>query len=186
MPLPRSPELMSRAKSRLLLIDMQERILPLIDGHELITRNCEKLLRGANILSVPVTATEQYPKGLGKTVEPLAGLIIDPPEKLEFSCLNALSWADRGNDAESRFQIAVCGIESHVCVQQTVLDLLCSGFRVYVAADAVGSRKSSDKEFALRRMEASGATITSTESILFEWCEKAGSPEFKQISNLVK
>jgi nicotinamidase-related amidase len=186
MPLPRSPELLSKDKSRLVLVDMQERIVPVIHECDSLTKNCETLIRAANLFSIPVSATEQYPKGLGPTVEPLASLITDPPEKLEFSCLNALTWADRANDDESRFQVVVCGIESHVCVLQTVLDLLSSGFRVYVAADAVSSRKPTDKEFALRRMESSGAIITSTESVVFEWCERAGSPEFKQISNMVK
>lgn len=186
MPLSRSSELMSRTRSRLLLIDMQEKIVPVISGNESLIDNCEKLLRGAAILHVPLTTTEQYPQGLGSTVKRLADLIDDPVEKSEFSCLNVLPWADRGNGEEERFQVVVCGIESHVCVQQTVLDLLSVGFRVYVAADAVSSRHPTDKEFALRRMETSGAIITTTESILFEWCEKSGTDEFKQISRLVK
>jgi nicotinamidase-related amidase len=182
----RSPELMSKDRSRLLLIDMQERIVPVIHEHESLTKNCQILLQAADLFNVPVTATEQYPKGLGSTIEALQEWISEPPEKSEFSCLNALTWADRGHGEESRFQVAVCGIESHVCVLQTVLDLLSQGFRVYVVADAVSSRNPSDKEFALRRMEASGATITTTESTIFEWCERSDSPEFKQISRLIK
>jgi nicotinamidase-related amidase len=84
------------------------------------------------------------------------------------------------------YKILVCGIEAHVCVQQSVLDLLTDGYRVYVAADAVGSRFACDREIALRRMESAGATLTTTEAALFEWCDVAGTPEFKQISTLVR
>ena len=184
--LPHSHELLSRDESRLLIIDMQKKILPVINGQETVLANCLKLIEAANILDVPTTATEQYPKGLGATVSAIAERIPDRPEKIEFSCLNCLDWNSSASDPESRFKVVVAGIESHVCVLQTVLDLLSQGFRVFVAADAVGSRKSQDREFALQRMASSGAVITTTESILFEWCERAGTPEFKEISRLVR
>lgn len=183
--LPRSHELLSRTESRLLIVDMQEKILPVIDAHAGVTANCLKLIEAAQILDVPVTATEQYPKGLGTTIAEIAERLPDRPEKIEFSCLNCLDWSSTAADPEGRFQVVVAGIESHVCVQQTVLDLLSQGFRIFVAADAVGSRKSLDREIALQRMASSGAVITTTESVLFEWCERAGTPEFKQISRLV-
>lgn len=184
--LPRSPELLNRSDSRLLIVDMQDRLLPHIESHESVTENCLKLIQGAGILSVPVTATEQYPKGLGPTTAALAKHLPDRPEKLDFSCLECLDWATTTGDPESRFRVVVAGIEAHVCVQQTVHDLLAHGFRVYVAADAVSSRKSFDRDTALERMASAGAVITTTESILFEWCQRAGSDEFKAISGLVK
>lgn len=184
--LPRSHELLGRDDSRLLIIDMQERLLPHIDRHETVVENCLKLITGANVLEVPVTGTEQYPKGLGPTTPQLAEVLPACSEKLDFSCLNCLEWSGSGSEPEGRFKVVVAGIEAHVCVQQTVHDLLAHGFRVYVAADAVSSRKPLDRDTALQRMSAAGAVITTTEAILFEWCERAGSDEFKAISRLVK
>lgn len=184
--LPRSHELLSREESRLLIVDMQAKLLPVIDGHEQVTANCLKLIEAAQILDVPVTATEQYPKGLGPTIPEIAERLPDRPEKIEFSCLNCLDWSSTAADPESCFKVVVAGIEAHVCVLQTVLDLLSQGFRVFVPADAVSSRKPLDREIALQRMVASGAVLTTTESVLFEWCERAGTPEFKKISQLVR
>ncbi|MBI1314438.1 isochorismatase family protein [bacterium] len=184
--LPRSHELLSRNDSRLLVIDLQEKLVPLIDGHERVIASTVKLITAAGVLGVPVSATEQYPQGLGPTVEPLRGLLPACPAKIEFSCLNSLGWNTEGSDPEGRFKVVVAGIEAHVCVQQTVLDLLAHGFRVYVAADAVSSRSAIDREVALQRMSQCGAVITTAESVLFEWCERAGSDEFKAISKLVK
>jgi len=185
MPLPRSPELMSANDSALLVVDVQEKLIPLITGHARIVWNIQRLLDGAKILGVPAVATEQYPRGLGPTVEPLRACFNEIPSKLAFSC------GECGNlfeqlSGQGIHKILVVGIESHVCIQQTVLDLLAFGMRVYVAVDAVGARFSLDHEVALRRLEASGATLTTTESALFEWCQAAGTPEFKQISQLVR
>lgn len=182
----RSHELLSRAESRLLIIDMQEKLVPVIDQHTEVAANCGKLIAGARILQVPVYATEQYPKGLGSTISQLAEYLPTRLEKLEFSCLKCLNWGTSSDDPEGRFKVVVAGVETHVCVQQTVLDLLSYGFRVYVVADAVGSRRPLDKQIALQRLASFGAIITTTESVLFEWCERAGTPEFKEISRLVK
>ncbi len=184
--LPRSHELLSRNDSRLLIIDLQERLVPAIDRGDGVVANTVKLVKAAAILGVPVSATEQYPKGLGPTVASLAELLPEPAEKIEFSCLNSLDWSTDGSDPEARFKVVIAGVEAHVCVQQTVLDLLAHGFRVYVAADAVGSRSATDRDIALQRMSLSGAVITTTEAVLFEWCQRAGSDEFKAISRLVK
>lgn len=184
--LPHSHELLSRDESRLLIIDMQEKLLPVINNQDAVLANCLKLVKAADTLSVPATATEQYPKGLGVTVSEIAERVSDRPEKIEFSCLNCLDWNSTAADPEGRFKVVVAGIEAHVCVLQTVLDLLSQGFRVFVAADAVGSRKTVDRDFALQRMASAGAVITTVESVLFEWCEQAGTPEFKEISRLVR
>lgn len=182
----RSPELLSRGTSRLLIVDVQEKLVPHIPIAESLIGNCAKLIRGAQTLGVPCSLTEQYPRGLGPTVEEIAQLFSDeaPAEKVRFSCGEVLDWAAEPAEND-RYQIVVAGIETHVCVQQTVLDLLAAGFRVYIAADAVGSRNKFDWKTALGRMADSGAVVTTAESVLFEWCEVAGTPEFKTISKIV-
>jgi nicotinamidase-related amidase len=183
--LSRSPELMNRDDSALLVVDVQSKLLPLIPGQQRLVWNIRRLIDGARILSVPVAATEQYPQGLGGTAPELAQRLGTIPGKTAFSCGECgeifTEWREKGI-----WKILVCGIETHVCVGQTVHDLLGEGFRVYVAADAVAARGQFDHDIALRRMDSSGATLTTTEAALFEWCGKAGTPEFKQISQLVK
>lgn len=181
----RSGELMSVGDTALLIVDMQEKLLGAIAQRNRVEWNCRRLLDGAKVLGVPALATEQYPERLGPTIEPLAGQIPDRPAKLRFSCAECLAnLADL--ERQGIFKMLLCGIEAHVCVQQTALDLLARGWRVYVAVDAVGSRFDLDLQIALRRMESAGATLTTTEAALFEWCEAAGTPEFKQISLLVR
>ena len=183
--LTRSPELMNRDDSALLVVDVQAKLLPFIARHERLVWNIRRLIDGAQVLGVPVAATEQYPQGLGGTAPELAQRLAAIPSKLAFSCGECgeifSAWRDKGI-----WKVLVCGIETHVCVGQTVHDLLGEGFRVYVAADAVAARGQLDHDIALRRMDSSGATLTTTEAALFEWCEVAGTPEFKQISQLVK
>jgi nicotinamidase-related amidase len=182
----RSPELLSRGDSRLLIVDMQEKLLPFIPDAEKVTRNCRRLIEGANALGVPVFATEQYPKGLGATTPELANFFESIPEKQRFSAAQVLNWGIAGSQPDDRFKIVVSGIEAHVCVLQTALDLIAQGFRVFIPADAVASRGKLDWRFALDRLSASGATVTTTESVLFEWCETSAATEFKQISKLIK
>jgi len=182
----RSHELISRTESRLLIVDVQEKLVPMIANYERMIGNCRRLIQGAKILDVPVFATEQYPKGLGHTVAPLAELLGSVPDKLRFSCVEVLDWGLAGEQTDNRYQIVVAGIEAHVCVLQTVLDLLAGGFQVFVPADGISSRGELDWKIALERMSSGGAVITTTESVLFEWCERSGSPEFKQISQLIK
>lgn len=183
--LPRSPELMNRDDAALLVVDMQGKLLPLIPGHQRLIWNVRRLIDGAKILSVPIAATEQYPQGLGPTTPELAQRLGTIPAKMAFSSCECggifTGWRDGGI-----WKILVCGIETHVCVGQTVHDLLAEGFRVYVPADAVGARGAIDHEISLRRMDSAGATLTTTEAALFEWCGRAGSPEFKQISQLIR
>jgi len=181
----RSAELMNRDDSALLVVDMQAKLLPLIPGHQRLIWNIRRLIDGAKILGVPVAATEQYPQGLGPTTPELAQRLGSIPGKTAFSCGECApiftGWRDQGI-----WKILVCGIESHVCVGQTVHDLLGEGFRVYVAADAVAARGQIDHDIALRRMDSAGATLTTVEAALFEWCGRGGSPEFKQISQLIR
>ena len=179
----RSAELLHRDRSRLLLVDIQERFIPNILHSEALITRCRFLALGAQILSVPIHITEQYPRALGSTVPELAEFATDRPSKLRFSSAECLGWGPPG--PEDRFQIIVAGIEAHVCILQTVLDLLALGYQVHDAVDAVSDRIELDMQISLRRMELSGAVLTTAETVLFEWCEVAGTPEFKAISKLV-
>ena len=181
----RSPELLSADSSRLLIIDVQEKLLPLIQSGKRIVHNCRRLLDGAKVVGVPAYGTEQYPRGLGGTASPLASRLGPVAEKQCFSCGPALNWGHAAEISDDRDQVVVAGMETHVCVLQTVLDLIGSGFRIHVVADAVSSRSEFDWRVALDRMATAGATITTVESVLFEWCERAGTPEFKEIQKLI-
>ncbi len=184
--LPRSPEMMNADDTALLVVDVQENLVRLLPDRARIEWNVRRLLAGAAILGLPRRATEQYPEKLGPTAASLAKWLSEPAvAKLTFSCGSCGSIFEQWQ-AEGRHRVLVCGIESHVCIQQTSLDLLAAGFRVYVPMDAVGTRHAVDHEAALRRLESSGVTLTSTESALFEWCRIAGTPEFKQIIELAK
>jgi nicotinamidase-related amidase len=182
--LTRSPELMNPDDTILLVVDIQERLLPLIEGRERMVWNVRRLLDAAEILGVPAVGTEQYPDKLGSLVEPLASRIPQRQTKMAFSCAGCADLI--GDWEESRHRVLVCGMETHVCVAQTVLDLLAAGYRVYVPVDAVGARYRIDHDTALRRLESSGAILTTTEAAMFEWCRTSGTPEFKKISALVK
>lgn len=183
--LARSPELMSRDDTTLLVIDVQEKLVRAMPRAARLVWNIGRLIDGARLLGVVVAGTEQYPRGLGPTVPALADRLGPLPEKLSFSVAGCEPLV-RQLAAASRPHILVCGIEAHVCVQQSVLDLLHAGYRVSVAADAVESRSDEDRTTALRRLEASGATLTTVEAALFEWCAAAGTSEFKALSQLVK
>jgi nicotinamidase-related amidase len=171
--------LLEREKATLVVVDVQEGFRSYAT-FEAIVQACSKLVRATRILEVPRIVSEQYPKGLGHTA-PEVGLEDEPRiEKTVFS-------AARADDFElaGRTQAIVCGIETHVCVSQTVHDLLGSGIEVHVPADAVGSRHQLDYERGLERMERAGAVVTTVESVLFELLERAGTPEFKQIQRLI-
>ncbi len=181
----RSPELMSHDDTGLLVVDVQEKLISLVPGHERIVWNIRRLLDGAALFKMPMLATEQYPKGLGGMTPELSSRLPHPAEKTAFSCAACDAIADE-LEKSTVAKWLVVGIEAHVCVQQTVFDLLANGFRVYLAVDAVGSRFEVDSRTAIARMDAAGATITTTEAALFEWCRESSIPEFKQISALVK
>ena len=177
--------LLERKNAALLVIDVQERINAVMADQGHLPR-IEVLVEACRSLEVPVIASEQYPQGLGTTIESLAAALADPPvTKLAFSCIRdeKSRWAV---ESCRRRQIVVTGIETHVCVLQTVLDLLAAGYQVHVPHDAVASRRPADKEWALRRMEAAGAVITSTESALFELLERCDTADFKTVAKLIK
>jgi nicotinamidase-related amidase len=180
----RSFRLMNRNDTGLLVIDLQTKLLDKIPHKDKIIPKTLLLVEGAKILGIPVFATEQYPKGLGPTVPELAELLADKLEKISFSCG---SLAEVTGFFKSRLvkKILLAGIETHVCILQTAMDLMEKGFDVYLAVDATGSRHEPDREWALRRMETAGVILTTVETALFEWTEKAGTPEFKEISRRV-
>jgi nicotinamidase-related amidase len=180
-----SPDLMSRHDTALLVVDVQERLVEAIAGHRRVVWNIRRLIDGARVLGLPVAASEQYPQGLGPTVPELAQRLGEVPSKVTFSCRGCPGILDRLQEQDVH-KLLICGIEAHVCVQQTVIDLLADGWRVYVAVDAIGSRFPIDCHTAIARMDSAGATLTTTEAALFEWCRVAGTPEFKQISRLVR
>ncbi len=184
----RSPELLHRASSRLLIVDVQEKLVATLPEatRDRLLSSCRFMAEGAKLLGVPTAITEQYPQGLGPTASVLQGFCADRPAKKRFSCVECLGWPSAAEASDDRFQIVVAGMETHVCVLQTVLDLLSKGYQVYVVADSVASRREIDQQIALERLAGCGAILTTAESVLFEWAETAEAAEFKQLSGLVK
>jgi nicotinamidase-related amidase len=176
---------MSSGDTGLLVIDVQDKLLPRIPNAAALTRDVGFLIDAARTLAMPVQATEQYPRGLGGTVAELARRLPERPDKVAFSSCAVPSVVETFR-REARPKIVLCGIETHVCVLHTALDLLALDFRVFVAADAVGSRYRIDHDVALRRLEQAGAVLTTTETCLFEWIGGAGHPQFKAVSLLVQ
>lgn len=174
-------------RSALVVVDIQERLMPAIHEADRVARNAEILLQAAHHLSVPILATEQYPRGLGPTVPAIAELLPAGAtiEKLAFAATGEQIFLDRLAMLDRR-QIVVCGTEAHVCVLQTALGLLEAGYEVFVTADAVSSRTAANVAAALDRLRAEGVRIVTTEMVVFEWMERAGTPIFKTVSALVK
>ena len=176
-----------RSTTAALVIDFQERLFPFIHEHEQLIRNVLILLEGLKVLRIPIFITEQYVKGLGSTIQPIAASLegIERIEKSTFSCCDESRLMI--DLAASGFQnVIIAGIESHVCVLQTVIDLIHNGYHPVVVEDCISSRKENDKKMALERMRQEGASITTYESILFELLRSSGTEEFKAISKLVK
>ena len=187
----RSPTLLQRDRSALVVIDMQERLMPAIADADAVTRAAGILIEASRQLDVPVVVTEQYPKGLGSTVDAIASRLPNGAavvEKMTFSAARNFDFASRIDElrAAGRDHIVVCGVESHVCVMQTAADLGAEGCTVHIVADACSSRAPASKEAALARFGALGISRVTTEMVLFEWLEAAGTPEFKAVSRLVK
>jgi nicotinamidase-related amidase len=178
-----TPRMLDRERAALVVVDVQEAFRPAVVDFERVAANSAVLVQGARILGLPVIATEQYPKGLGRTVPEVAAHL-DGVERLEKVCFSATDSA--GFDLGGRDQALVCGIESHVCVSQTAHGLLDRGLEVHVARDAVSSRTEENRELGLHKMESSGAVVTSVETALFELLGAAGSEEFKRVQELVK
>ena len=181
-PMPR----LSATNSSLLVVDVQEKLLTVMPDAPGLLRDVGFIIDAANLLQVPVFATEQYPKGLGPTHPDLAKrLPANLPDKTSFSCCGAAGLVNRLRES-ARPNVIVVGMEAHVCVLHTVLDLVADGFNVFVPVDAVQSRFALDQETALQRMERAGVTLTTIETTAFEWLGGADHPQFKPISKLVQ
>jgi nicotinamidase-related amidase len=170
----------------LLVVDVQDRLRPAIQQAEAVVEACRRMIEAAHVLGVPMLATEQYPQGLGSTCETLRECLGDAPvfTKVRFSaCVEPV--IARLSELGRPHVIAI-GIEAHVCVQQTVLDLLRLGYAPYLCADAVGSRRPLDRDTAIERMRQAGAIVTTTESVTFELAGQAATDAFKHILKIVK
>jgi nicotinamidase-related amidase len=182
--------ILDRARSQLLVIDVQDRLLPAMFEGERMVERCAVLMQAANRLGIPVTISEQYRKGLGATIARLDNIKGDAKvfEKMHFSCAADPAIHDhvQGLARQGRNQLVVCGIESHVCVMQSVLGFKAVGLDVYTATDAVTSRASASVDVALQRMRHEGTSTVTAEMALFEWLHIAGTPEFKELSKLIK
>lgn len=179
--------LIEAKRSGLLVVDVQERLAPAIAGREEVIAACTVLIEAAGRLGVPVLASEQYPKGLGPTVEPLRSRL-DPATILPKTAFAATGEAEieRAVRALDRDTIVICGMEAHICVLQSALGIRMMGLNALVVADATGSRNPWHRDLALERLRADGVEIATTEMVLFEWLARAGTPEFKALSPLIR
>lgn len=183
----RHPALLDRRRAALVVIDMQEAFRPIIGDFDTIAARIAVLVQSAKLLKLPVIVTEQYPKGLGRTVGAIAEHLpegSEPIEKLSFSACGAPDFDLRLRELHAE-QVILCGIEAHICVSQTAHDLLQNGYQVHLLSDAVSTRLPRNRELAINKMKRAGAVISSAEMALFELCP-AGTPEFKQMQALVK
>lgn len=179
--------LLEKEQSCLMVIDVQEKLVPAMADPVSFVVNCKKLMEAAKILSVPVIVTEQYPQGIGHTVPELTSVI--PPSgavtKNTFSAAIEPDVADRIAKVDKK-QFLVIGTEAHVCVMQTALSLKAQGYDVYVVADAVGSRTQKNIDLAMDRLRQNGIFVVSTEMVIFEWLVRAGTPDFKMMQPIIK
>ena len=184
----RHTQLLSSDNALLLIIDIQEKFLPHIHAMERVIERTNVLLEAAKLLQVPVIVSQQYPQGLGHTVAPIRKKL-DPAsaiyDKTAFSCCQDDS-LQQALQASSRPQVILAGIEAHVCVAQTALDLLAGGQQPYIAVDAVSSRKPTDADVALKRLFKAGVISTTTEAAIMEMTVNSKHPAFKELSRLIK
>lgn len=183
----RHPTLLNRSQTALLVIDIQDRVHAVMRYRESVETNTIKLIRGCQLLHVPILLTEQYPKGLGHTISSIRNALQAtlPLQKMTFSCCGSADLMTTLQEKNIR-QVAVAGIETHVCVLQTALDLLANQYQVHIVRDAVSSRHELDHQTALQRLQQEGARLTTAEAVLFELMERADTAEFKEISKLIK
>jgi nicotinamidase-related amidase len=175
---------LDRGRAALVVVDLQEAFREAVPDFEQVAEQAARLVQGAEAMGIPIVVTEQYPKGLGHTVPEIADHLpaaTEPIEKVRFSAAEA-----DGFDLAGRDQAVVCGIETHVCVNQTVLDLLDADVEVHVVGDAVGSRTDANRELGLHKAQQAGAVLTSVETALFELLGGSDAAEFKEVQALVK
>lgn len=178
---------LNREHTAAVFVDIQERLFPHMEGSGELLERTELLVKGLQLLKVPLFRTEQYPKGLGPTIPELASLLEgeEAIEKIAFSCCDEPEFMKRLKSRSPRFVI-IAGIEAHVCILQTCLDLLAARFVPVLVSDCTSSRRVTDKLVALQRIRQEGAVVTTSESLLFELCRFAGTDEFRALSRLVR
>ena len=185
----RSPKMVKASGAALMVVDIQEKLAVAMDTGRLgvVLGNATRMIQTARALSVPILVTEQYPRGLGRTLDSIAGAIgpFEPIEKLTFSAMGVEEVLRSLKDARVR-DVIIVGMEAHVCVAQTVYDLEALGFRPVVLADAVISRYEEDHAVAIERLRHDGITITTTEAMIFELLEVAGTEAFKTVRQFVR
>lgn len=179
--------ILKKEESVLVAIDFQEKLMPAMKMKEELEATVGKLIKGCKILNLPIIVSQQYTKGLGETIPTIKEAIGDfePIEKTSFSCCGETTFMEALKQTGKK-TVIITGIEAHICVQQTVLELLEQGYNVFLVNDCIGSRNNNDKKYAVRRMTESGAIGTTYESVLFELCKNAKADGFKEISKLVK
>jgi nicotinamidase-related amidase len=179
--------MLNRNDSMLVVIDFQQKLLAAFEEPTKLARACADMVKFAKILRLPILWTEQYPKGLGPTVDEIARELagIQPVEKLTFSCFGEPRFVESLAQYSAK-QLIVCGIETHICVEQTALDAIACGYDVHVVADACGSRNNRDHEAGLRKMERGGAVVTCMEMALYEMLGRSDTDEFREILQLIK
>lgn len=175
--------IINKENTAFVLIDLQEKFVPVIYDIDYITKNIDVLVKASRILGLPLIATEQYPKGLGHTIDKIE--IDKIIEKISFSCFDNNEFKNKLRNLKVKI-LVLFGIEAHVCVLKTALDGIKNNFEVHVVSDAISSRTLENKKIAIERMKQSGVFIASTEMILFQLMKEAGSNEFKEISRLIK
>ncbi|MBN1465716.1 isochorismatase family protein [candidate division KSB1 bacterium] len=182
----RHPNILDRRRTALLIVDMQEKFAPVIQEYDRIEAQVITLVKAFRIFDLPIFCTEQYPKGLGRTTESLRRELdgIEVIEKMHFTAVGETVL--RALKRHAVTHIVVVGIETHVCILQSSLDFAHLGYRVHVVRDATGSRRASDRDAALERLQQHGVTVSCVESVLFELVVVAGTDEFRQISKLIK
>jgi nicotinamidase-related amidase len=179
--------LIERDKSCLLVVDVQEKLAPAVSDPADVIRNAGILMRAGARLGVPLVVSEQYPQGLGATVPELRALAPESARvaKLSFSCADDPALRQRIKEAQ-RSLIVIVGMEAHVCVLQSALGLQQAGYKTVVVADAISSRAPANRDAALQRLRENGVEVATTEMVLFEWLGQAGTPEFKELSKLIR
>lgn len=178
---------LTKDNTALVVIDIQERLMPAMSDRETLEDRATRLVKGMKTFGAPIIVTQQYTKGIGATVSSIAEALgeFEHIEKSAFSAMRIPEFAEKIKEL-GKENIVICGVEAHICVQQTTLHLLEEGYNVYVAADCISSRSADDKMWGIARMGEAGATITSYESVLYEMLVDSKAPEFKAISAIVK
>jgi len=179
--------LLSKDGAVLLIIDIQEKLFPHMHKKEEVSKNVRRLIKFVKVVGIPIVLTEQYPKGLGRTIREIKELIpeVKPIEKVEFSCLGSEEFRGALKRLDAKTLI-LTGIETHICVSQTAIEALDMGYGVHVVSDATSSRREEDRTVGIERMRQGGAVISSTEMLIYEVLRRAGTKEFKEALRLVK